>query len=56
MEVGERLMRKRGIYIHISTTFIVGDECSPLSHTQLFPLFNLTKYQQEGNTYLYYIS
>lgn len=47
---------KRGIYIHISTTFIVGDECSLLSHTQLFRLFNLTKYQQEGNTYLYYIS
>lgn len=47
---------ERGIYIHISATFIVGDECSPLSHTQLFRLFNLTKYQQEGNTYLYYIS
>lgn len=47
---------KREIYIHISTTFIVGDECSLLSHTQLFRLFNLTKYQQEGNTYLYYIS
>ena len=47
---------ERGIYIHISATFIVGDECSPLSHTQLFHLFNLTKYQQEGNTYLYYIS
>ena len=47
---------ERGIYIHISTTFIVGDECSLLSHTQLFRLFNLTKYQQEGNTYLYYIS
>ena len=47
---------EREIYIHISTTFIVGDECSPLSHTQLFCLFNLTKYQQEGNTYLYYIS
>lgn len=47
---------KRGIYIHISTTFIVGDECCLLSHTQLFRLFNLTKYQQEGNTYLYYIS
>lgn len=42
---------ERGIYIHISTTFIVGDECSFLSHTQLFHLFNLTKYQQEGNTY-----
>lgn len=28
----------------------------PLSHTQLFRLFNLTKYQQESNTYLYYIS
>ena len=47
---------EREIYIHISTTFIVGDECSLLSHTQLFRLFNLTKYQQEGNTYLYYIS
>lgn len=47
---------ERGIYIHISATFIVGDECSLLSHTQLFRLFNLTKYQQEGNTYLYYIS
>ena len=47
---------ERGIYIHISTTFIVGDECSLLSHTQFFHLFNLTKYQQEGNTYLYYIS
>ena len=47
---------ERGIYIHISTTFIVGDECSLLSHTQLFRLFNLTKYQQESNTYLYYIS
>ena len=47
---------ERGIYIHISTTFIVGDECSLLSHTQLFRLFNLTKYQLEGNTYLYYIS
>lgn len=47
---------ERGIYIHISTTFIVGDECSFLSHTQFFHLFNLTKYQQEGNTYLYYIS
>lgn len=47
---------ERGIYIHISTTFIVGDECSLLSHTQLHRLFNLTKYQQEGNTYLYYIS
>lgn len=47
---------ERGIYIHISTTFIVGDECSLLSHTQLFRLFNLTKYQQEDNTYLYYIS
>ena len=44
---------ERGIYIHISTTFIVGDECSLLSHTQLFRLFNLTKYQLEGNTYLY---
>ena len=47
---------ERGIYIHISTAFIVGDECSLLSNTQLFRLFNLTKYQQEGNTYLYYIS
>ena len=47
---------EREIYIHISTTFIVGDECSLLSHTQLFRLFNLTKYQQESNTYLYYIS
>lgn len=47
---------ERGIYIHISTTFIIGDECSLLSHTQLFRLFNLTKYLQEGNTYLYYIS
>ena len=47
---------EREIYIHISTTFIVGDECSLLSHTQLFRLFNLTKYQQEGNTDLYYIS
>lgn len=47
---------ERGIYIHISTTFIVGDECSLLSNTQLFRLFILTKYQQEGNTYLYYIS
>lgn len=54
---------ERGIYIHISTTFIAGDECSLLSHTQLHRLFNLTKYQQEGNTYyiiantyLYYIS
>lgn len=52
----ERTDAEMGIYIHISTTFIVGDECSFLSHTQLFHLFNLTKYQQEGNTYLYYIS
>lgn len=47
----EKTDAERGIYIHISTTFIVGDECSLLSHTQLFRLFNLTKYQQEGNTY-----
>ena len=47
---------EREICIHISTTFIAGDECSLLSHTQLHRLFNLTKYQQEGNTYLYYIS
>lgn len=52
----EKTDAERGIYIHISTTFIVGDECSFLSHTQFFHLFNLTKYQQEGNTYLYYIS
>ena len=45
---------ERGIYINISTTFIAEDECSLLSHTQLHHLFNLTKYQQEGNTYLYY--
>lgn len=52
----EKTDAERGIYIHISTTFIVGDECSLLSNTQLFHLFNLTKYQQEGKTYLYYIS
>ena len=52
----EKTDAEGGIYIHISTTFIVGDECSLLSHTQFFHLFNLTKYQQEGNTYLYYIS
>ena len=32
----EKTDTERGIYIHISTTFIVGDECSLLSHTQLF--------------------
>ena len=52
----EKTDAERGIHIHISTTFIIGDKCSLLSHTQLFRLFNLTKYQQEGNTYLYYIS